>query len=422
MATFFEPSVVKREAPKRGPMSSSDYNTFQDQVVADLSRISRALNDLGARYNLKILELEEERRKIAALVEHFRTQKKLEDRQKAVLAETIRHYNAFRDLDGLLWTGISASRSLRIETVFGQAILPFNRCVSRFGSKNPVTDDLSQPSTLEVTATAVDEGSGTNAGDVKAGTPKLCVDSLSAEPWIRKVLFPMESDQAEVVMDVDITVPSLYASDANLLSIIPSPAGEVDIVDVKYSTTSAAPSTQLPGFTAKDNVTAMRIHFADLPITKLRIRLRQRHFVFEEAEKVFLYGLKEVGAFLVEWDKTTSSGAGTPSIQQNNTAIFKVSAPSGYKFNQIKSFVSNPTFGTSGSPNGIYFRIYGNEALTQLRWDSYADTTPTSASPLSLSAHNLTSLYVVVYLEYDSTNKKSPVVESWYFDYTTLSV
>lgn len=409
MADVFQPSVRKREAPYRGPMSSRDYNALQDEIVADMSRVARVLNSLSASVKLKNLELEEERRKLLAYAEDRRTQKKRDDYRRAVNGETITYWQTFRDLEGLSYTGVSAARRLRVEPAFGQAMLPWNQAVSRFATKNPDTDELFKPSTLKVTVTAVDEGSG----DVKAGTPELAVDGLSAEPWIRKVLFPLEDDQDSVTMDVDIDVPSNFAADANLLTIVPSPAGEVDIVNVTYSTTQAAPSTALPGFVEVRNASAYRLHFAPLGITKLRIRLRQRHFVIEEAEKAFLYGLKEVGLYLVELDRTN----GQPTIQNNNIAIFKVEAPAGYKFDKIKAFVSDPAMSVSDK---IYYRIYKEEGLTTKLFDSATDSAPTNSSPLSVVSHNATSLWVVLYLEYQTANKVSPVVSSFYMDYSVI--
>lgn len=409
-SNVFQPTVKKREFPYRGPLSSRDLNSFQDEVVADLSRLALVVNSLSAAYHLKVLELEEERRKNAALLLQRREELEDEALRRAEAEETLTYVQSFRDLKGLLFTGINEARRLRIEPGFGTAMVPLTRMVSRLGSKDPETDQVFFPDTLSVSVAAVDEGEG----DVKAGEPRLCVDSFGAEPWVRKVIFPLADTQNEVIMDVTINVPSLFAEDANLLTIVPSPAGEVDIVSVQYSVDDQEPSLDLPGFSEIEGAGATLCHFAPLAITKVKIRLRQRHFTIEENEKVFLYGLKEVGLFLAELDKTS---AATP-IQSNNTAIFAVNAPSGYTFDSILGFRSSPDFAVSGSDNKIYFQIYAEEGLSTKLWDSFDDATPTISSPLDISAQNLETLYVVVYLEYDSAEEASPVLRRFAFDYT----
>jgi hypothetical protein len=407
---IFQPSVVKKEAAARSPLSSRAYNEFQDLVIRDFSRLATVVNGLNAAYRLKVLEAEEERRKNSALLASLRTKQTQEDLQKAVADATLTHTQTFTDLTGLLWTSIDAARRLRIEPAFAQVMLPITQMVSRFGTKDPATDTVYLPETLRATPTAVDEG----AGDIIPGNPELALDGMSGEPWIRKVIFPLESNQAEVAMDVDIDVPSLFASNANLLTIVPSPAGEVDILSIKYSTTDAPPTTELPGFTAVEGVSAYSSHFAPLAITKIRVRLRQRHFVTEEHEKVFLYGLKEVGLFLAELDRTN----GQATIQNNNIAIFKIDAPAGYTFDKVTGFRSNPVFATGGNDNKIYYKLYSEVSLVNKRWDSFLDATPTIGSPLDLTSYNLSSIYLVVHLEYYTANSVSPVVKSFSFDYT----
>lgn len=407
---IFQPSVVKKEAAARSPLSSRAYNEFQDLVIRDLSRLATVVNGLNASYRLKVLEAEEERRKSAALLWSLRSIETQRNLQKAAAAETLTHTQTFTDLTGLLWTQVEAARRLRIEPAFAQAMLPVTQMVSRFGTKDPATDTVYLPETLRATPTAVNEGSA----DIIPGNPELALDGMSGEPWIRKAIFPLESNQTEVTMDVDIDVPSLFASNANLLTIVPSPAGEVDILSIKYSTTDADPTTDLPAFVAVEGVSAYSSHFAPLAITKLRIRLRQRHFTNEEHEKVFVYGLKEVGLFLVELDRTN----GQALIQDNNIAVFKIDAPAGYTFDEITGFRSDPDFATGGDDNKVYFKIYAEESLVNKRWDSFTDATPTPASPLDLSSYTLSSLYLVVHLEYNSDDSVSPVVRNYSFDYT----
>ena len=401
---LFHPSAKKREAPYWGRISSVDYNSFQDEVIRDLSRLQFVINDLVTRYDKRTLELEEEIRKLSSKVKGVQTELDLARRVAAVGSADQVYYQSFTDIEDLDFSQVSLERRLRIEPTFGIAMLPFNQGVSRFYIKNPQTDELFVPTSLNVTVTPVDEGNG----DVIEGDPKLAVDGRASEGWVRQVKFPISSDQDSVTMDIDIDVPTTIADTSNILKIFPAPAGECDILDIKYSSSSAAPSTTLPGFSPKYQVSGAFYHFAPTVITKLRIRLRQRHFLSEEAEKTFLYGLKEVHLDLVELDKTAISG------NSSNQAVWKVSAPSGYTFNTLKEFYSDPDH--SGN-SFIHFEIYKEASLTTSIWQS--DSTPLTTTPIDISSDNLSTIYVVSRLGYDTGNNVSPVLNSFYLRYST---
>ena len=417
MSDIFQPSTKKREVPFRGIIPSKNYNGFMDTVVKDFSAVSSALNDLSARFNRLSLQRETESRTVFSVIQGAKATKEAEDLRALASGADITYDCQMTLLDNLSFT-IDEARRLRVDPLNRVCMLPFNGCVSRLYSVDPRIMEVYVPADVAVTVTAVDETGGT----VWPDNPQLAVDGRLGIGFLRQVAFPVSSDKTSVTMDVDIDVSSLYSAYANLLTVMPSPAGQVDILSIKYSTTTATPTTDLPGFSATYNVSSAQYHFEPLAITKLRVRMRQQNWVIENAMKNFMYGIQELHLDIVDFDRTNNGGSGFDAT--DNVAIFRVDAPTGSTFNQIKAFGSSPTYATALSDNGIYFALFENDALSTglaTGWESYSDPTIAYNNPASwidASGSPLSSIYVAVKLAYDSTNEVSPVLKSFYITYT----
>lgn len=418
---IFIPSVKRREVPHRGRLRSREVNSTNDEIIADFSRISKVLNNLSTRFDKRMLELEAEQRHLQALVQQQLEERSQEDLRRAVAGEDIVYYQSFRDLRGLLFDDIPLARQLCVDKTNGQLYLPMNRSVSRLYFFNPQTDELFTPAGLDVTVRGITEGNST----VEPGDPRLCVDGRVGEGFTRKVYLPPEDDQREVTMDVTIAVPSTFATEANLLTLLPSPAGQVDVLNIWYSGSDNDPTTVLrvydktgaiSDFAAVQEVTSLQLHFEPVAIAKLKVRLRQRHWVTENNERAFLYGLREVHLDLVEWDRQTLQSA----FKQSNSAFFKIDAPTGYKFKTLKDLRSVPT--VTQLNNKIVFEIFGNSNMTSNElWDSQ-NNVALSSTPVSVATHNLTSIYVGVKATYDTSLGMSPVLKNFFLRYEVQSV
>jgi len=145
--------------------------------------------------------------------------------------------------------------------------------------------------------------------------------------------------------------------------------------------------------------------------------MRQRHFVNDNGRKTFSYGLQDVNLELLEFDKTADQA----TVTDHNSAVFQVSAPSGYVFNRILRFNSTPDYYKTSGDQEINYQIFDNANLSGAAvWDSATDTAPES-SAINLSASATNSIYVVAYLEFDSTNNVSPVLEKFSLQYSVSS-
>jgi len=409
---IFQASTRKREAPFRGKFKSRDYNSFQDEIIRDHANIAKSFNNLSARMNKRFLQLEGELRHLQASVDGNRSKRLRENLRLAIAGSDLTYDQDFSDLSDLTYdTGgfaVSEANRVRVEPIYGQATVPFDRVVSRLYSFNPQTQELFVPGALTVTVTPIEEGSGAT---ITTDTPSLSTDGRIGEGFLREVALDPASDLEGVTMDVVINVPNTYASQANFFTLFPNPAGQVDVLAIKYSTSGTATyaSADLPNFTPVNSASSVRVHFAPLAITSILVRLRQRNWVIEDNLKTFMYGLKEVHLDLVELDKLPEQGTFTDS----NIAIWKLDTPDigTYEFKTLEAFKSLPDHEAVAGV-GIDFRIYSDDSLSTLLWDGLSGSFPVAVPA------EVTSIYIVTALEYDTVGFKSPVLENFYLTYS----
>jgi len=251
-------------------------------------------------------------------------------------------------------------------------------------------------------------------GRVTTGTPRNAFNGQNESFWTRTVSFPIASDVDYVTVQMDVDVPQSFAANANLLTLRPYPEGQIDILEILYSTDATEPSLSLPGFPSVgvNGAKALRYHFAPTSITKLRVKLRQRHGNERDGFKVFTYGLQELDLALVEMDKTND-----PSILNNNAIVWTLDAPANKSFNKITDFLSDPAWDTGGLPTGVFFQVFTDAGLTNKIWDSSVDPHP-RVTPVTVSG-TISTLYVVIALKYQTTTQVSPVLEKAGLSYTT---
>lgn len=402
----------RRQAPYRGPTSASEFNDHVDEVVSDLTDITDAINTLHSRTNTQTLIAQRELEALKARMSQLEDQKAQLDLDKASTGTSVVYTTDFRRLEGFALDSFAESRRCRVEPSYGQVVVPMNRIVNRFHSVNPSTNQIILADNINVAATAVQE-SGANS--VTTGTPANAFNGNNTSFWIRQVHYPLGSDVDYVTVQLDADVPSRFNMLANMVYIRPFPLGTVDIDSVVVSSSSADPAIALPVFPAAgvENAGALRYIFPPMAVTKIRITLTQRNWVEHDDQKMFAYGLQELGVCLSEWDKTDEG-----SFLANNAFVQRISAPSGYEFNNITDFVSAPTYSTGGVDTGIQFQIYRDQALTASVWNSIVHPNPRVAA-VDVSMHNISDLYVVGVLTYLTATSVTPVLTNIRLKYTT---
>jgi len=399
-----------RAFPRRGPTDSDALNAMTGEIGYDLSSIVTEVNALGAEIDRTHLIRFHEMAALRAHTDRLIADRQIRNAYAAAAGDPIITVVDFRGLLGpefeLSYDNIPSERRARVEPLYGQVILPYNNAVNRIYGVRTDTDDVTFLGTVTTTVTGYDQG-----GTAVTGTAKNAVNGNNQDYWIRKVKFPVASDVDYVEAEFQVDLPGSYVTQTNMLTLHPFPLGLVDITEIKYSSTTADPSIDLPGFSAVNCASFQRWHYSAITTTKIKIKLRQRHFIEENGYKVFYLGLQEVLLQLIDFDKTTVPA--TPS--NGNGILVKIDAPSGYTFNQITRFTSSPAYAVAGSDNGIYYRIYSDSSLTTQQWYSFSDPAPQS-TPLDLSSLGISSIYVLLNLEWNSN--QSPVVENFALKYT----
>lgn len=406
----------RRPLPKRGPLPSNDINAFMGEVAGDLTTIATEVNALETEIDNVHLVRYHESMASRAQIDALYNDRKIRNLFAAAAGESLITPVDFRGLLGpdfeVSYQGLAEARRARVEPLYGQVLLPYNHAVNRIYGVDVDTGETVLPGTIEIEVTGFDQG-----GTVVTGTKKYAVNGNDQTYWIRKVRFAVESDVDYVEVTYQVNLPTVQTSYVNMISVHPFPIGLVDITELKYSSTTADPTTNVPGFTAVNCASYQRYHFADVSMTKVKIKLRQRNFVEEKGFKVFYLGMQELLLQLVEFDKTANTVPGPLGPNNGNGVAVRIDAPTGYIFNQITRFQSSPTYAIPASDNKIYFRIYQDANFASEIWSGWTDPAPQD-TPLSIAALNLSSVYVLLTMEWDSTNSVSPVLDWFAMKYT----
>jgi hypothetical protein len=406
-------------APRRGPTDSEDFNAFQDGAVTDLGTAIAEINALTAKVEetraIRFLESADERVRIERATAD-RVVRNIFDAAAGDPITTVVDFGGFTGPDyEINYGGLAEARRARLDPVHRQVTLPYNAVVNRVYGVSTTTGLPVLPGTIETEVVGYNESGGT----VVSGTKKYAVNGMNQDYWRRRVRFPIESDVDYVEATFQVNLPTLHTSYVNMLSIHPFPQGWVDVTEIKYSTTTSDPSIDLSGFTAVNSVGFRRWHFPEVAMTSVRIRLRTKYFVEENGFKVFNLGLQELLLQLVDFDRTANAGSGPLAPATGNGIVTKIDAPAGYTFDQITRFYSNPTWATGAADNKVYWRIYADASLTDERWSSWSDPTPQD-TPVDLSTDGLSSIYVVLTLEWDDSALVSPAVNRFALRYSVM--
>lgn len=397
-------TLVPRTVANRGPASSDDENDKTAETLLDLQNLAAQANKNEAAILAadKLLFSEFMNARNNAVLS--REARVIDNKIRAINGQDITTLVGFRNFRGpdyyVNFAGLSTERRARVEPIYGHAILPFNVAVNRMFSIDPETGDPILLDGVDAEVTGEDNG-----GTATAGTLDNAFNGNNREYWRRRVEFPLDHDADSVAAELVVTLPDSIISDTNMITIHPTPLGELDIEELKYSTDASDPGTVVPGFSVVRGAGFRRWHFQSISMTKLKVKMRQWNFVEENGRKVFYLGAQEIALQLIDFDKT--SGQAQPT--DNNGLVTVIEAPSGYKFNVLKRLFSDPSYATVGNDTGVFIRIYADASLTDLVWSSY-DNARLEDTPKSVSSKSIDKLYMLVTLQWVSAQGKSPLL------------
>lgn len=342
-------TTQRKPAPRSGFFSSEAYNNFQEGVINDLGNLMSAVNSLASQQVQIIKSMNAENLFLRKQVLDLEAGEGYRRLRAARLGSTIDDWADFHNTGNISYPanqpdGLKAI----INPIYGESVLPIHAEQSKFYVQSLRDGSILPPSSLNVTTSSLFDkldGNGVKdweyGGSVTKGEPERAFDGSRNTAWIRRVEFPLDSDVTSVEVELTVQVPDQSIAESNMISIQPYPYGEVDVVGLYLAADLGSSFQAVPGFSTVINARNHRWHFSARVASQIKIRLRQRNFFEENNKKVFLYGLKELGLSLVDWDKTYVDGG---NLEQNSSFVIRFDSPDGYTFDVLRSINASPNF------------------------------------------------------------------------------
>lgn len=401
-------TTERMRIPQNGRISSSDINKFVDSTIADLQNTVNQVNVNESStldvLNTAIREISNLKKRVAQLED----QESFDRAIRAAQNLRIKAFKSMTDLTGITFPGSDQATKPRINTLFDQATVPINAIENKFYTNSIISGSIVPISqSIQIDVTSVMDTVDYEAGYVKLfeGNPENAFNGDNQSYWQRKVEFDLDSDVEEVQVELTVRVPDQANTEANALYIRPYPVSQVDIFDLGISADLSSPFSK-PGNSYPrldtafplDNARDTRFFFSTQSVQRIRIRLRQRNWYEENGRKVFSYGLQELGLQLSEFDKTYSA---TAALGDNHTFITKFTCPTGKSFKGLHLFETTPDY--TRDIDSMRFKIATDTGGTEVRWDSYINSSPQSlVQPIDLGGSS-SDLYVITTLNYTET-------------------
>lgn len=401
--------TTRRPAPRRGALRSDQYNDFQEEVVADISQLSSAVNSLHSRLQKEMLTIHNENAYLRRQVDALRNQQTYIEQVAGANGFLATRLIDLSDTKGITFPNdLDDTFSPMVSAEFGEATLPANAIENKFYVTSIRTGRIVPPSDLQVTVTGTfdkKDGKGLvnyeRGGIVNPGKPEYAFNGNNQLRWQRRVEFPLDSKVDQVECELTVTVPSGSNTRANLIELYPFPNGSVDIIELATAADLGDTFITVPGFQSSDNLAVKRWHMSPTVVEQVKVRLRQRNWVEENGKKVFYYGLQELGLKLIDYDKSWVPGG---AFGTNHTFVVKIPAPAGYAFKDLYRFEPTPNFLLEDmSQRHVHVRLTSTPDFSgSIFWDSDTNQPPQFlGSGITLS--NMSTIYAIVQLNFVSS-------------------
>lgn len=343
----YSPKSQVRPIPYNGAPSSADLRASQDEMITDLRGLANVTNTNEANITeLKTL-LFNEIRSLKNAVSGLRDSTALQGLSGATEGRPFVYINTLGDTDDVdVHPGTPLEHRIVIDRDYRIITPPRNNATSMFydiSATNP-----GEVVTLDPTlAYELTEGTGV----VDPGQPLNAFNGNNNSFWVRKVSHPLSSDIEKVTMQVEITIPNVQ-HESNVLQLLPFPFNSVTIEDVEYvadlgnsyqTIARIAPSWRASTddnsiqFQPIRNADPIQIFFPPATIRKIRLTVSQDNWIEENGRKVFYYGFQEIGLWYVEYEDAKDT-ADPFSHTKNNNIVFRIDAPTGWKFGNLEYF------------------------------------------------------------------------------------
>lgn len=405
-----QPQVYRNPSRFRGPLSSQEFNNFQDAVVKDITNLSTAVNAnaqniLGANHSTAL-----ENAYLKRQIEDLRAA--LEYREHSFGKQNVKtdKYVDFHNTSGFMFPNtVSHSKLCPFKGQFGEVFLPQKTIQNKFYNISLRTNEIAQPDDLSIQVeSSFDKLDGRGiidyerGGRVIPGTPANAFNGLNESAWLREVSFPIESDVDEVEVQMTVVVPSGVSSQANLMEVVPAPEGSIDIVSISTAPNLNNAFVSIDGFNEVKNATSKRWHFPPRNVEQVRVVLRTRNWRERNGKKVFTYGLQELNMKLVEYRKEFLE---SDTFGQNPTVIVKIDAPRNHVFSTLFRVDPYPNFLTEDADKRhVRLRLSRTPDFTSVFWDSGTNIPPQLGTSGGVAMGASGSIYAIYTLKFVSSS------------------
>lgn len=399
-------SAKRNPGRERGPLSSTDANDFQDQIVHDLTELAGAANTNANKIVKALIDTYSEslylKRRIAALEKSDSYREFISGKYATKLDRFIDFHNS----EGILFpTALSSDKAASYKGQFGEISLPINAVENKFFNFSLRTREVIVPDDFSVDVAGVfDKADGNGiqnyekGGDISEGEPRNAFSGINETTWARQVTFPLESDVDEVEVQLTAVVPAGISSQANLIEVVPFPEGSIDIVQLATSSDIGSAFQEVDGFEEENNIQSKRYHFSPRNVEQVRIRLRSRNWREIDGKKVFMYGLRELGLKLVDYKKDYTA---IDSFGQNFTAVVKIDAPLNQVFSTLYRIDPSPNFlAEDSNSRHIRLRLSTTPDFSGVFWDSSIDVPPQIGVTTGVTMGGTSTIYAIYTLKF----------------------
>ena len=308
---------IKKEVPFRGGSSSTDFNEFQENIFFDLSNMFNLINDYDA-----LLQQTSELQAVESTYGQIRISK------LATQIELLRNeLDSYRNPDTKFLKVFLRNMSnaaydtngADINKLYDQINVPKHTVTSKLYLLDVVSNLITIPDTLKVVTTPVADGVTIIDNDFRKA-----FNGKKNEYFLRKII---NNDISEAELTVELTLPDNIISnrDVNTIELSPFPYSSVDVMALEYQLNGNW--ITVPGFTSHRSYKTMIIQdamgldvevgyiedaeniklcFKKTPMSKIRIKLKQKTYVNENGTKIFYIGLR---SFEVNYEIVNSDSA-----------------------------------------------------------------------------------------------------------------
>jgi len=400
--------TIHRPLPARlrGPFSSAEYNNFTDAAHHDIVNLAAAVNTNSNRIERALRQVHSENDYLRRRIEALQQEVTYRQFQEASTSQKVSHYFDFHNSSYIIHEAtIDSSKRASYNARFGEIALPANAVENKLFNFSLRTGNIVLPSDLVVNVTNIFdklEGAGLidyeYGGTPNEGVPLHACNGVNQSVWMRSVTFPMSAEVEEVECQLTIVVPAGISQQTNIIDILPFPEGSVDITEVSTAKDLASAFTMVDNFIEHKNAIAKRYRFGPRSVEQIRVKLKSRNWTEVNGKKVFYYGLQEVNAKLVDYEKSFVLGG---TFGQNITGMIKMEATSGFNFRKLYSIDTAPAF-LAEDPDlrNVRLVLSSTPDFAGIVWDSSLNALPQNLGGVGFDISPSPTLYGILEMQF----------------------